>query len=56
MGVGSWARFIVGLLLSVEIIREALFKEAVGQYALILSLVFVALTILFFAQKFIFRV
>jgi len=51
MGIGSYLRFFVGLLLSIEILRQVLFGEAVSQWAFYLSVAFIILTVLFVLEK-----
>jgi hypothetical protein len=51
MGVGSYLRFFVGLLLSIEIIRLFLSGETVSQWAFYISVAFIILTVLFALEK-----
>jgi hypothetical protein len=47
MGVASYLRYIVGFVLSLEIIRLWLSNEPLSGFAITLSLVFVVLAFLF---------
>jgi hypothetical protein len=51
MGVFSYLRFVVGLLLSIEIIRQLLFGNQISLYATILASMFIALSVWFFVGK-----
>jgi hypothetical protein len=51
MGVSSYLRFIVGLLLSVEIVRQLLIGNGISFYATILAVMFIALSVWFFVGK-----
>jgi len=51
MGLGSWLRFIIGLLLSIEIIRQLLMGNELSGYATILAFLFVIFTIWFILER-----
>jgi hypothetical protein len=50
--VGSYARFIVGIVLSIEVIRDFAMGSPVSDIALVLSGIFLALSVAFFVFKF----
>lgn len=49
---GSVVRFIVGLIISAEVIREFLLGQALSEIVVILAGVYIALSALFFIAKF----
>lgn len=51
MGVFSYLRFIVGILLSIEIVRQLLLGNDLSFYATALASIFLALSIWFFVGK-----
>ena len=55
MGLGSWLRFFVGLLLSIEVLRGFLTGDGLSDYAVILAVLFFVLSIWFFVEKFLIR-
>ena len=50
--IGGWIRFAVGLLLAAEIIRQIINNECDLVIAGILSVVYIALGVAYFALKF----
>ncbi|MDI6720954.1 MAG: hypothetical protein QMD85_01095 [Candidatus Aenigmarchaeota archaeon] len=52
MGLGSYARFVVGLILSLEILRSWFFDRQVSLFAIILAIAFIVLAAAFFVRKF----
>jgi len=50
--IGSILRFIVGLVLSAEIIRQVIFGTKVSDLALVLSIAFIFLSALYFVFRF----
>ena len=52
MVLGSYLRFGIGLILSAEIIRDAIFGLKISELAIVLSVAFIFLSILFFAFRF----
>ena len=52
MVLGSYLRFAVGLILSAEVIREAIFGVKISESILVLSIAFIFLSILFFVFRF----
>jgi hypothetical protein len=53
MGLFSWLRFIVGIVLALEILRSAMFGGGISGLAIFLSIVFVLLALWFFVEKFV---
>ena len=51
MGLFSWIRFIIGIILSIEIIRAAIFGAGITVLAIALSIIFIIFTIFYIAQK-----
>ena len=51
-GIGSVLRFVVGLVLSAEIIRQVISGARVSDLALALSIAFIFLSILYFIFRF----
>jgi len=51
MGLGSWARFIIGIVLSVEIIRVLLLGGEQSSLLVPLAIVYLALTVLWIVKK-----
>lgn len=51
MGVGSWARFIIGIILSVEIIRVMLLGGEQSGLLIPLAVIYLALTVMWFVKK-----
>ncbi|MBI5332339.1 MAG: hypothetical protein HZB65_02105 [Candidatus Aenigmarchaeota archaeon] len=52
MGIFSYLRFGIGLLLAIEIIRSALFDGVISSFAISLSIILIILGIWFFVGKF----
>lgn len=50
--LGSWIRFIVGIVLAVEVVRAWVFDGAVSMLGNILAVVFLALAIVYFVVRF----
>jgi len=53
MGVFSWLRFIIGTVLSLEIIRSAIMGTGLSSLVIILAIVFVLLAVFFFIEKYV---
>jgi len=51
MGIMSYLRFIVGLLLSIEVVRQLILGNGISFYATILAAIFIALSVWFFVGK-----
>ena len=51
MGAGSYARFVIGIVLSLEIIRSFFSDKQVSSLAIGLSVVFIILSVLFFVKR-----
>ncbi|MBI2173562.1 MAG: hypothetical protein HYT73_05170 [Candidatus Aenigmarchaeota archaeon] len=51
MGIGSYARFALGIILSLEIIRSFLTDGRVSSLALVLSVIFIIMALLFFVKR-----
>jgi len=52
MRIGSYLRFFVGLLLSIEIIKQVVTGKEVSSLALSLSVIYIVLSVLFFTVRF----
>jgi hypothetical protein len=52
MGIASYLRFIVGLLLSIEIVRQLILGKEISFYVTTLAAMFIALSVWFFVGKF----
>ena len=50
--IGSWARFIVGILLSVEVIRQIIMGDSASIFAVILAVIFLVLAVVYFVFRF----
>ena len=50
--LGSWIRFIIGIVLAVEIIRAWVFGGVISMLGNILAVVFIALNVLYFFVRF----
>lgn len=50
--LGSWIRFIVGIVLAIEVMRVWVFGGAVSMLGNILAVVFLALTVVYFVVRF----
>ena len=51
MGIGSLARFIVGLVMSAEIIRHLILGRELSGATTVLSIIFIVLSASYFVQK-----
>ncbi|MFC2143377.1 hypothetical protein ACFLQN_03185 [Candidatus Aenigmatarchaeota archaeon] len=51
MGFGSYLRFFVGLLISIEVLRHTLAGNGLSNYAFYLSIAFILLTFVFILEK-----
>ena len=51
MAAGSWLRYIVGILLSLDVIRIALMGGGLQQTTIILAVVFLALAVLYLVKR-----
>jgi len=51
MGLGSYVRFALGIILSLEIIRSFLADGRVSSLALVLSVIFIIMALLFFVKR-----
>ncbi len=52
VSIGSIIRFAVGLVLSAEIIRQFIFGVKVSELSLVLSIVFIILSAMYFVFRF----
>ena len=52
MALGSWIRFVLGILLSLEVIREQFFGTGISIIALVLAVVLLILSAAYFLFKF----
>lgn len=50
--LGSWIRFIVGILLSAEVVRQWLFGTSFSMFANIMAIVFLVLSAIYFIARF----
>lgn len=50
--LGSWVRFIVGIVLAVEVIRAWVFGGSISTLGNLLAVAFLGLTVLYFAVRF----
>ena len=50
--LGSWIRFIIGIVLAVEIIRVWIFGGVISMLGNILAVVFLALVVVYFVVRF----
>jgi len=53
MGVASYLRFFIGLILSLVIIKDVIIGGVVSGFAVTLSITFIVLSIWFFVSKFV---
>jgi len=51
MGLGSWARFVIGIALSLEILREVFFNEKISVLVIGLSVLYLILSGFYFVEK-----
>jgi len=51
MGIASYLRFGIGIILSTEVIRQLLFGKEISSLATILSIAFLFLAAWFFVEK-----
>ncbi|MFH0832371.1 MAG: hypothetical protein V1900_01450 [Candidatus Aenigmatarchaeota archaeon] len=52
MGLGSYIRFAIGVLLSIEILRSWLFGNSIPMVAIYLSIIFLILTVAWLLFRF----
>lgn len=50
--IGSWIRFIVGILLAGEVIRQVIIGISTSIFAVILAVLFLGLSLLYFTFRF----
>jgi hypothetical protein len=50
--IGSWLRFVVGLLMTAEILREVASGMVVSEILILLAAAYVLLSVMFFAKFF----
>lgn len=50
--LGSWIRWVVGVLLAAEVIRNLVFGNSFSVYANVFAVVFLALSVLYFVVRF----
>lgn len=50
--LGSWIRFVVGILLSAEVIRQLILGNSMSMAANALAAIFLGLTVLYFVFRF----
>ena len=50
-GLGSWARFVVGILLAGEVIRDWIFGNSVSVYAIGLAALMLGLVVAYFVFR-----
>ena len=53
--VGSYARFFIGLFLSLEVIRQLIMGRSLSGLATMLAVLFILLSIMFFVEKAVIR-
>lgn len=51
MAVGSWLRYIVGILLSLDVLRSAFTGSQIQQTTIALSIVFLILAVLYLVKR-----
>ncbi len=55
MGFTSWARFFLGLFLSIEVLRMYITGDALSIWALTLAVLFIIMSAWFFVARFIIK-
>jgi len=53
--IGSWLRFVIGLLISVGIIYEIAIGAVIPEFLIILAIVYILLSVMFFVQKYLMK-
>jgi hypothetical protein len=52
MAMGSWLRYIIGILISLDVLRTYFFGGGIQMTTVLLSVVFLALAALYLVRKF----
>ncbi len=50
-GLGSWARFIIGILLALEVVKQWIFGNPLSKFGNTMAVLFLSMTVLYFVTK-----